>query len=91
MTTLPERNVLVAFLFFVLVVGGASVAIRITYGELAPFWADAARFFLGAIVFWGSIAFRKHPLPKGRVLLGVIVFGALTVGFAFFWLHGLWL
>jgi drug/metabolite transporter (DMT)-like permease len=79
----PERNVLMAFIFFILVGGGASVAIRITYAELAPFWAATARFLLGALIFWGIIAIKKIPLPKGKALLGAIVFGALTVGFAF--------
>ena len=82
-TTLPNRNVLVAFLFFILVGGGASVAIRITYGELAPFWAATARFMLGAIIFWVIVAVRKLRVPRGRALLGAMIFGALTVGFAF--------
>lgn len=83
MSSLPERNVLVAFMIFIIVGGGASVAIRITYGELAPFWSATARFILGALVFWGIIFVRKLPIPKGRALLGAIIFGALTVGFAF--------
>ncbi|MGD2028187.1 MAG: EamA family transporter [Anaerolineales bacterium] len=83
MTTLPERNILVAFLFFILMAGGASVAIKITYVELAPFWAATARFLLGGLIFWGIVAYRKIPLPKGRALLGAVIFGALTTGFAF--------
>jgi hypothetical protein len=46
---LPERSVLVAFLLFIVVGGGASVAIRATYAEMAPFWAAASRFVLGAL------------------------------------------
>jgi len=83
MAALPERNVLAAFFFFIVVAGGASVAVRITYGEMAPFWAATARFLLGALVFWGIIAVRKLPLPKGRALLGAVIFGSLTVGFSF--------
>jgi drug/metabolite transporter (DMT)-like permease len=63
--------------------GGASVAIKITYVELAPFWAATARFLLGGLIFWGIVAYRKIPLPKGRALLGAVIFGALTTGFAF--------
>ena len=80
---LPERNVLFAFAAFVVVGGGASVAIRITYGEMAPFWAATSRFALGALVFWGFVVARKIPLPRGRALLGAVLFGALTVGLAF--------
>lgn len=81
--TLPDRRVLIAFLLFVLVGGGASVAIRISYAELAPFWAAASRFGLGALAFWVMVLYKKIPLPKGRALLGAVIFGALTVGLAF--------
>lgn len=80
---LPERTVLAAFALFILVGGGASVAIRITYAELAPFWASASRFALAAVVFWGLVYFRKLPLPRGPALLGAITFGSLTVGVGF--------
>lgn len=82
-STLPERNVLVAFFFFILVGGGASVAIRITYQEMAPFWTAASRFSLGAVIFWGIAALQKLPLPKGKAFWGAVLFGFLTVGLTF--------
>lgn len=80
---LPANRVLLAFAAFVLVSGGASVAIRISYAELAPFWAATSRFTIAALVFWGLVVYKKLPLPKGRALLGAILFGTLTVGLAF--------
>lgn len=82
-STLPERSVLLAFFLFILVGGGASVAIRITYAELAPFWAATSRFALAALVFWLLVYFKKLPLPRGRALVGAVTFGSLTVGLAF--------
>jgi drug/metabolite transporter (DMT)-like permease len=82
-SALPERPVLIAFLLFIVVGGGASVAIRMTYAELAPFWAGTSRFAFAALVFWGLVVFRKLPVPKGRALLGAVLFGTLTVGLAF--------
>lgn len=82
-SALPERSVLVAFLLFVLVGGGASVAIRMTYAELAPFWAGACRFLLAAIVLWALVVFKRIPLPTGRALMGALLYGLLTVGLAF--------
>src|SRR4030067_449342 len=82
-SALPARPTLIAFGTFILVGGGASVAIRMTYAELAPFWAAASRFALAALVFWGLAYFRKIQIPKGRALLGALVFGTLTVGLAF--------
>lgn len=82
-STLPDRSVLIAFLMFIVVGGGASVAIRVTYGELAPFWAAASRFGLAALAFWVMVVIEKLSLPKGRALLGAVIFGTLTVGLAF--------
>jgi len=81
-STLPERNVLAAFLLFILAVGGASVAMQITFVEMAPFWVSTSRFLIGAVIFWIIVAIRKLPLPSGRALYGAILFGALTVGFS---------
>lgn len=80
---LPDRTVLLAFLVFILVGGGSSVAIRITYAELPPFWATASRFALAGIVLWGVVAVRRIPVPKGRALTGALLYGTLTVGLAF--------
>lgn len=80
---LPERRVLFAFLVFVLLGGGAAVAIRMTYAEMAPFFVGAARFGLGAVVFWVLVLYKGLPLPRGRALLGAVLFGALTIGLAF--------
>lgn len=82
-STLPGNRTLLAFAAFVLVGGGASVAIRISYAELAPFWVTASRFAIGALVFWGLAIYKKIPLPKGRALVGALLFGFLTVGVAF--------
>lgn len=82
-SALPARPVLVGFLLFVLVTGGASVAVRITYAELPPFWVAASRFSLAALVFWAVVLLKRLPLPRGRALLGALLFGALTVGLAF--------
>jgi drug/metabolite transporter (DMT)-like permease len=82
-SALPERPTLLAFGLFILIGGGASVAIRMTYAELPPFWANAARFGLAAVVLWAMVAFRRLRLPGGRALLGALLFGILTVGLAF--------
>jgi drug/metabolite transporter (DMT)-like permease len=82
-SALPDRRTLAAFGLFILLGGGASVAIRITYAELPPFWSAAARFFIAGLVFWLIMLIRKIPIPRGRALLGAALFGTLTVGVAF--------
>ena len=80
---LPARSVLIAFLVFIFISCGASVAIRRTYVELAPLGTAASRFILAAFLFWVIVFFKRIPLPKGRAMLGALLFGVLTIGLAF--------
>jgi drug/metabolite transporter (DMT)-like permease len=80
---LPDRSTLIAFLVYVIVGGGSAVAMRTTYGELAPFWAASSRFLVASVVVWALVWFRRIPLPRGRALLGALLFGTLTGGLAF--------
>jgi drug/metabolite transporter (DMT)-like permease len=79
----PDRLTLLAFALMVLAGGGSAVAMRFTYVEMPPFWSGTARFTVGALVFWGLTFLRKIEIPKGKVLMGTILFGALSVGGAF--------
>jgi drug/metabolite transporter (DMT)-like permease len=81
--TSADRQVLLAFILYVIIGGGASVAIRICYQELAPFWTGASRFGLGALAFWAIAFWQKIPIPRGRALHGALLFGILTIGLAF--------
>jgi drug/metabolite transporter (DMT)-like permease len=83
LSTLPGGNVLMPFAFFILLVGGAPVAMRISYAELAPFWMGLARFGLGAVVFWALALYKGLRVPKGRALGGAVLYGALGVGISF--------
>jgi len=82
-SALPDNKTLAAFGLFILLAGAASVAVRITYGELAPFYSGAARFVLAGLIFWVLMFIRKIPFPRGQALLGAALFGTLSVGLAF--------
>jgi drug/metabolite transporter (DMT)-like permease len=82
-TNLPDKKVLAAFFFFILIGGGAAVAIRISYKEMAPFWLATSRFALGAIAFWVIVLYRGIKLPKGRALIGSLIFGILIIGLSY--------
>lgn len=86
-TPVPDRTTLLAFLLFVLVSGGASVAIRFTYAELPPFWGAAGRFFLGSLFFWTYVLARRITLPSGRALSGAILFGVFGMGLSFLFIY----
>ncbi len=83
----PDRLTLIAFGAFVLLGGGASIAIRFTYGELAPYWSGVLRIGSAALIFWLLLLVRKVPLPRGRALVGAILFGVLSVGAAFLFIY----
>jgi drug/metabolite transporter (DMT)-like permease len=82
-SALPDNKTLAAFGIFIFLAGGASVAVRITYGELPPFYSGAARFALAGLVFWILLFLRKIPFPRGQALLGAALFGTLSVGLSF--------
>jgi len=84
---LPDRTTLLAFIAFIIVTGGASVAIRFTYAEMPPFWSGAARFICGALFFWIAAFIRKVPLPRGRALVGAILFGVFSMGLSFTFIY----
>ncbi len=82
-SALPDNKTLIAFGFFILLAGGASVSIRITYSELAPFYSGAVRFAVTGIIFWILLVVRRIPFPRGQAFLGAVLFGTLSVGLAF--------
>lgn len=77
------RVVWIAFLLFVLAAGSNGVAIRISILELPPFWSAASRFGIAALLFWGIVVLQRVPLPRGRALAGVLIYGLLGVGTTF--------
>lgn len=82
-TGFPGRSVLLPFAVFILLVGGAPVAMRIGYAELAPFWMGLTRFGLGALIFWVLAMVKGLKIPKGRALYGAMLFGTLSTGISF--------
>jgi drug/metabolite transporter (DMT)-like permease len=82
-TQLPDRTTLTAFVALVLFTGGASVAIRFTYAELPHFWSAAARFICASLFFWAWVLVSRIELPKGKALLGAMLFGVFGMGLSF--------
>jgi drug/metabolite transporter (DMT)-like permease len=82
----PDSATLVAFLVLVMIAGGNAVAIRYTSCrtcELDPFWSAATRFLLATVIFV-VIANALHVgMPRGRALLGAVLYGALQFGLGF--------
>lgn len=75
-----QTSVFVSFLLIVLISGINYIAVRFSNKELAPFWGSSIRFGLASLLLF-AVVFMKHlPFPKGRALVGILLFGLLGVG-----------
>lgn len=75
----PDRITLAAFVGFVLIAGGVSVAIRLGSFELPPFWAATLRYAMAVIIFT-ALAIALHiPFPRGANFLGAMLFSLTFV------------
>jgi drug/metabolite transporter (DMT)-like permease len=70
-----------------MVVGIAGNIIAVKYiareGDLEPMWAAASRFVLAALIFAVAARVAHAEMPRGRALVGAVLYGVLTIG-AFF-------
>lgn len=83
-----DRLTLAAFLLVVLIGGINFVAVRFSNRELPPFWGAATRFGAAAFLLFGVVAVQRLPLPRGRALLGALLYGLL--GFGASYAFGYW-
>jgi drug/metabolite transporter (DMT)-like permease len=81
----PDRVTLVAFVALVFMVGTNTVTVKTTVEELAPLWSGGLRFAAAALILGAVVLLRRQPLPRGRAMAGVVLFGMLSFGgfFAF--------
>ena len=79
----PDRLTLTAFVGAVVIGGSNFVAVRFSNRELDPLWGAAVRFALAAAVFGVLVAALRVSLPRGRVLVLVLLYGLLGFGAAY--------
>jgi drug/metabolite transporter (DMT)-like permease len=76
----PGRATVIAFVLLVVVGGSNAVAVRFSNLELPPFWGAASRFATAALIFWIIVLVRRIGLPRGRALIGAVLYGLLATG-----------
>ncbi len=82
----PDRTTLAAFVLAVTLAGGNAVAIRYISCEgceLDPFWGAATRFLLASLILAVITIVIRAPTPRGRALLGAMLYGGLQFGAGF--------
>jgi drug/metabolite transporter (DMT)-like permease len=78
-----ERVALAAFLGGSVLAGANAVCIRFSNRELDPLWGAGLRFTLAAAVLFVVVAALRLGVPRGRALVGALLYGALIFGGAF--------
>ncbi len=78
-----DGTALAAFIVGTLLAGGNAVGVRVSNRELDPLWGAGLRFLLAACLLGAVMAVMRLRLPRGRALLGVLLYGALIFGGAF--------
>lgn len=84
---LSRRATWLAFALLVLVGGSNAVAVRFSNLELPPFWGAGLRFAVAALIFWIIVLCRRIVLPRGRALIGAMLYGLLAVGASYAFLY----
>jgi drug/metabolite transporter (DMT)-like permease len=79
----PQRLVVAALIVQVILAGTNFVAVKFSNAELPPFWGAGLRFTLAGLIFLAIVGFRRIPLPRGRALEGVIIYGVLSFGVSY--------
>jgi drug/metabolite transporter (DMT)-like permease len=74
---------LIAFILLAVFAGGNPVAVRFSNSGLPPFWGATLRFSAAAVIFWMIVLLRGIALPKGRALVGAVIYGLLSIGAAY--------
>lgn len=75
-----EPAVVGAFLVGSVLAGGNGIGIRFSNRELDPLWGAGLRFSLAALLFLGLMVVLRLGFPRGRALVGSLLFGLLQFG-----------
>jgi drug/metabolite transporter (DMT)-like permease len=78
-----DRTTVTAFVICALLAGGNGVGVRFSNHELAPLWGATLRFGVAAAVLFAIVLLRGIALPRGRALVGALVYGLLAFALTF--------
>ena len=87
MTRRPDRIVLVAFAVLVLFAGSNAIGVRFVLREMGPYWSAAIRFAIAGLMLVLAMVATGRRVPRGRQLVGTLLFGVLGFGLAYTFLY----
>ncbi len=82
-----DRLTLAAFIGSVLMGGGNSIGIRLSIGDLPPFWGATIRFVVAGAILAVAVLLARRAMPRGRQLMGAVLFGLFNFGLAFVFIY----
>jgi len=77
------RGTLVAFLIGAVLSSGNPIAVKFSNVELDPLWGAALRFSFAAALMLVVMAVLGLRFPRGRALVGAVLYGVVNFGLAF--------
>lgn len=83
----PAQLTLIAFFISTILAGNNAIAVRFSNSELPPFFGASLRFAAASLILFLIVFARRLPLPKGRALGGVLIFGALQFGISYAFMY----
>lgn len=83
----PDRLTLAVFLLSCLLGGANGVGIRFSNMELPPFWGAFLRFAGASLLLFAVVLLRRPPMPQGRALTGVLLYGLLGFGASYAFIY----
>jgi drug/metabolite transporter (DMT)-like permease len=78
-----ERTTLAIFIVMSVLAGGNAVGVRFSNRELDPLWGATVRFALAAALALAVMVMMRQGVPRGRALLGAVLYGFFSFGGAF--------
>lgn len=79
----PDSVTLIGFAALIVLVAANVIAIKFINQELPPFWGAGTRFAFAAALFYGVALYQRLKFPRGRALVGALLFGTLQFGLGF--------
>lgn len=86
-TEQSHRLTITAGVVAVLLAGLNGIGVRFTVMELPPFWGAALRFAPASMLLLAAVFFLHLPIPRGRALLGTLLYGILNIGASFAFIY----
>ncbi|MDO9086069.1 MAG: EamA family transporter [Anaerolineaceae bacterium] len=81
--TWSGKLTLFAFIVSTILGGNNAIAVRFSNAEIPPFFGAAFRFAIAGLILFLIVIIKRLPLPKGRTLIGVLIFGVLQFGIGY--------